>query len=392
MRQLQIRVVTGCLALAELALRPDTPLVTRDMQVRIDTASPWLAVHSSAFNAEPQNPRLDTLLPPTELAVARLAKWIELNDRLDVLGWAVARRMLVSVQAQVQVLTSLVEGIHRRIPETFTQKRFPKARDAALTRVRKAAAAAKERTNREEGLKPELVYESVKNAVGHINDVSYRERADAVVERVGAAISELVEIESRLGARLTESRHSFAHQLPQDAQKTSLEDRVGHWIVVARVKPWLLRALLLLEVGVAPDLLRQKVLENESFAFERVNAEVRVRQLGWELAARTLTPKTPTDHGSTAEASSSGAGDWVVQLTYGCNPSVETLDEWEDQLSDLDAVITYQHGVGLKVTAYADSALTIPGVVDSVEPLVRTVVGQQPCAVTVTRQQPESTE
>ena len=110
LRQLEIRVMSSCLALAQLVLCPDEDLVTRETQVRIDPDGDWLDVTGPAFCAEPSNPRLDTLLPRTELNVDRFAKWIELNDEFDGLAWAVARDMKVAVQAQVQLLTSLVEG------------------------------------------------------------------------------------------------------------------------------------------------------------------------------------------------------------------------------------------------------------------------------------------
>jgi hypothetical protein len=70
--------------------------------------------------------------------------------------------------------------------------------------------------------------------------------------------------------------------LPQNNAKDPLEDRVTRWTVVSIVTPWLLRTLLLLKVGVDQQVLRGKYLENESFAFYRENAEIRVRKLGWD--------------------------------------------------------------------------------------------------------------
>ncbi len=127
LRRLDIRVVNGCLALAQLALFPDPErdLVTCDTQLRIDPESPWLRVLGPAFSCEPHDPRLDTLLPRTELTVERFAKWIALNDTFDGLAWAVARRMDVPIQLQVQLITSLVEGFHRRLTPPRDQKRFP---------------------------------------------------------------------------------------------------------------------------------------------------------------------------------------------------------------------------------------------------------------------------
>jgi hypothetical protein len=104
-----------------------------------------------------------------------------------------------------------------------------------------------------------------------------------------------------LPPRLTNPRRSFAHQLPQNNAKDPLDDRITRWTVVSSVTPWLLRALLLRKVDVDPQLLREKYLENESFAFYRENTEPRVRELGWDKPPeprpkqRKWTPSTTTD-------------------------------------------------------------------------------------------------
>jgi hypothetical protein len=167
LRQLEIRVVSGCLVLVQLALYPDEDLVTRETHVRVEPYSPWLTASGPGFCAEPGDVRLDTLLPREELTVERFAKWIPRNDELDGLAWAVARPMKIPVQLQVQLLTSLVEGLHCRLP--FQQSYFPDVPEATLTpalkRIRKAAreaAAAQAQKEQIEGLDPELVRELVK--------------------------------------------------------------------------------------------------------------------------------------------------------------------------------------------------------------------------------------
>ncbi len=290
LRQLEIRAMSSCLALAQLALYPDRDLVICETRVRVDAGSPWLTVHGPAFCAEPASPRLDTLLAREELTVERFAKWIALNDRFDGLAWAVARRMEVAVQLQVQLLTSLVEGFHRRLTPTRQQSWFPEATKAALNRVREAAAEAAAEQAEKEGLDRELMLDRVKKALGHVGDKSFLERAEAVVAEVCAAVPEIAESVARLPARLTDPRHSFAHQLPQDNAKEPLEDRARRWTVISQVTPWLLRALLLLRVGVEPHVLRQKYLENERFAFYRVNVAQRVGELGWGLPAVQSVP------------------------------------------------------------------------------------------------------
>jgi hypothetical protein len=294
LRQLQMRVVSGCLALMHLALYPDNDLAACETQVRRDPDGPWLSLRGKAYSAEPGSFQADTLLQAQDLTISRFAEWIPLNDRLDGLAWAVAQPMNVAVQAQTQVLTSLVEGLHRRLP--FEHSYFPpEVPKAALKRVRKAAweaAAAQAREEQIDGLDPELVGELVKKAVGHVGDKSFRDRAEDVVARVHGVVPELAESVAALPARLTDPRHSFAHQLPQDEKKEPLEDRWRRWTAVSRITPWLLRALLLLNVGVDPRYLHERCLEHEKFAFFRENVAQLVRELGWDLPEDEPEPES----------------------------------------------------------------------------------------------------
>jgi hypothetical protein len=300
LRQLEMRVISGCLALMYLALHPDRDLLAAcETQVRRDPDGPWLSVSGPAYSAESGAFQADTLLQAQDLTIQRFADWIPLNDRLDGLGWAVAEPMKVAVQAQTQVLTSLVEGLHRRLPSTFEQSYFPPSvPKAALKRVRKAAweaAATQARQEQIDGLDPELVGELVRKAVGHVGDKSFRDRAEEVVAEVQRAVPEIAESVAGLPVRLTDPRHSFAHQLPQAQAKEPLEDRWRHWTAVSRITPWLLRALLLLDVGIDPHYLHERSLEHEQFAFFRENTAQLVRELGWDLPEDEPEPEPEDD-------------------------------------------------------------------------------------------------
>jgi hypothetical protein len=240
------------------------------------------------------------LLSHKELTVERFAKWIKINGIFDGLAWAVARRMNVPVQLQVQLLTSLVEGFHRRLTPPDEQTWFPDASKRALLRVREAATQAATDQAHREGLDPNLMGTRAWNALGHVGDKSFLERAQEVVDTVCAEVPEIGVSITKLASKLTEPRHSFAHQLPQNNAEDPLEDRITRWKVVSFVTPWLLRALLLLG-QVDAQVLREKYLENENFAFYRVNTEIRVRELGWDKPPskperqRKWTPTSPAD-------------------------------------------------------------------------------------------------
>jgi hypothetical protein len=288
LQQMEIRVVSGCLALVYLALCPENDLVTRDTQVRIESNSPWLAVYGPSFCGEPSSARLDTLLPRTELTIERFAKWIPINDQLDGLAWAIAKPLNTVVNVEVQVLTSIVEGLHRRLFEQqwYFSTLSKTVRKKALSQIREAArdaAAARAELADIDGMDPEKVYELVEKAVGHVGDLSYQDRAKAVVAEVVNAVAEIAESVTRLPWRLTDPRHSFAHQLPQSERKEPFDVRLRRWTVIAYVTRWLLRVILLLRAGVDPTVLHEKFLEFDRFAFVRANIAQLVRELGWQL-------------------------------------------------------------------------------------------------------------
>jgi hypothetical protein len=282
LRQLETRVVLGCLALAELAL--DQDFTARDTHVCINDGDPWLSVHGPGSDTPPNEFDADTLLPREELTVERFAKWIPFNDTLDGLASVVARSPIKApLQTQVLVVTSLVEGLHRRMPKTFEQSKFAGASPSALKRIKEAArrAARYPATGRRD-LDPQQVDVAVMNAVSHFDDVDYVQRATDVVTKICAVIPEIAESVADLPERLTKARHEMAHQLPLDEEKEPLEVRYLRWLVVANITPWLLRGLLLLEAGIDPSVLHDRHLAYGRFLSFRANVAQFVRELGWE--------------------------------------------------------------------------------------------------------------
>lgn len=282
LRQLETRVVLGCLALAELAL--DQDFAARDTHVRINHGDPWLSVLGHGSDTLPNEFDADTLLPREELTVERFARWIPFNDTLDGLASVVARPIRAPLQTQVLVVTPLVEGLHRRMPETFEQSKFAGASPSALKRINQAARrAARGTATGVRNLDPQHVHVAVMNAVSHFDDVDYVQRATDVVTKVCAVIPEIAESVADLPGCLTKARHEMAHQLPLDEEKEPLEVRYLRWLVVATITPWLLRGLLLLEAGIDPSALHDRHLAYGRFLSFRANVAQFVRELGWEL-------------------------------------------------------------------------------------------------------------
>ena len=278
LRRLKTLVVSGCLALAELAL--DQDFAARDTHVRINDGDPWLSVHGPGDDAPPNEFDANTLLRREELTVERFAKWIPFNDRLDGLASVVSRPIKAPLQTQVLVLTPLVEGLHRRMPQTFEQSKFPRASPGVLNRIKEAArhAAGITATDRR-NLDPQQVDVAVTKAVSVIDDVDFLQRATDVVTKVCAVIPEIAEGVADLPECLTKARNDMAHQLSLDEEKEPIEVRYLRWSVVASVTPWLLRALLLLDAGIDPSVLHDRYLAYGQFLSFRASVAQFVREL-----------------------------------------------------------------------------------------------------------------
>jgi hypothetical protein len=234
-------------------------------------------LHGKGFNAPVDDLEHDPLIPRDALTVDQFAKWIALNDRFDGLAWAVARPQKGVLQTQVQIVSSLVEGLHRRLP--YQQTKFPgvlkTARAAIVEAARNAAGAAADT----EGVDRQAAMDSV----AFLTDVSFRTRATEIVTEVCGAVPEIAESITDLPGRITKARNDFAHHLPQDEGKEPLEVRYLRWLVVANVTPWLLRGLLLLRAGVDAKTLRDGYLASNRFEHFRANTAQHVKELGWEL-------------------------------------------------------------------------------------------------------------
>jgi hypothetical protein len=275
LRKLELRVVSGCLALLQLALYPDEDRVIRETQVRIEAAGRWLTVRGAGFRAEPGGFEHQTLLTRDHLTVKGFAKWIALHSKLDGLTWVVARPFLGAVQTRVLLLTPLVEGFHRRLPD-YEKRKFPGAANCVLRRISKAARKAAGAQADAEGLDRKRV----KDAVVLFTDVSFQQRAEAVVAEVHSVVPEIAESFDDLPRRIKKARNDIAHHLSSGAE-APLEIRALEWLVVAEATSWLLRCLLLLRVGIEPQVLHKRLMDFQRFGFFRANTAQHVRELGW---------------------------------------------------------------------------------------------------------------
>ncbi|RIR12616.1 hypothetical protein D2E76_28130 [Mycobacteroides abscessus] len=275
LRHLRTVVVSGVRALMGLVLH--SSLAAEDIELRVQADQPWRRLFSDALNCSATQTDLDSLLPREVLTLEVIARWIPMNDRLDGLAAAVISPIQGALQAETLVLTSLVEGLHRRLP--YQQSKFPalpkEARKAILGAAREAARAQAQVY----GIDPSAVAESVQ----FLTDVSFRMRATQIVNEVCSVIPELKESVPDLPGQITKARNDFAHHLIVDRQKEPLELSYLRWLIVVTATPWLLRALLLLHAGIAADIIREGFLDSNRFEHARANIAQFARELGWEL-------------------------------------------------------------------------------------------------------------
>jgi hypothetical protein len=279
LRQLEMRVTTGCLALLQLALHPDDDRAIREMQIRIEPGDPWLSVHGAGICMELGSPEHQPLLTPDQLSIKHYTNWIALHTMLDGLTWVVARPFIGDVQTRVLLLTTIIEGFHRAMPG-YEKRKFPGVDKPVLRQILEAARSAAVTQAAIEGLDQD----PVENAVTFYTEVSYQDRAEAIVAEVSCVIPEITESISEFPRRIKTARNDLAHHLTREAKKPIVA-RALEWLVVSNGLSWLLRALLLLRAGIEPQVLHERFCAFQQFGFFRANTAQHVGELGWELPA-----------------------------------------------------------------------------------------------------------
>ena len=288
LRVLEKRAVSACVTLTRLVLNIE--VVESAVHVRVGPSDPWLTVWRPGHGAAAVDLDEDPLLACEQLTLERFANWIVLNDSLDGLAWAVARPLNGFLQTQVVESTSLVEGLHRRLP--YPQSRFGTDKKAALTRIRAAAVEAATARAQDDGdLDPVLIHKLVEQATNHVGDVSFRERASVIVAEVSAAVPEIVESIADLPGRITVARNDIAHHLKLKVTKEPLADRYARWMVVTTITPWLLRGLLLKHAGIESGVLHDGYMAHAPFLIAKANVAELVSELGWQVPTSTACPR-----------------------------------------------------------------------------------------------------
>lgn len=276
LRDLEQYVALACIVLFHLAF--DFRPRLREVEVRIDSG-PWLKTLSSRLHDKPKDADI-AMLPREEISVDKIAAWLDLNSKLDGLASAVVEPPSGAVQAQALVATTLIEGIHRRLP--YNQARFSNLSGKAIDRIRREARRSAARQAEAEGSTDSAeIKDVVGKCVSHFEDVDYNDRASDIVDEVFAAVPELSNLVSDMPKLLKKARNELAHHLVERSSYEDLVDVLRYWTIASLAAPWILRFLLLLRVGVDAKVLREKALKHQRFAFVLAN----ISEIASELEA-----------------------------------------------------------------------------------------------------------
>ena len=195
------------------------------------------------------------------------------------------------LETQALLVTTLLEGLHRRLHQTFQQSKFPGVSASALDSIKQAArraAKAKAADRNDSNLDPQQVHTAVMKSVVHFDDVEYIDRATDVITRVSTVLPELTESLSvaDLAEHMKKSRNEMAHQLLRE-ERESTTARHLRWLIVTHTTPWLLRGLLLLEAGVEPSVINFHHRGNSRYLSACANVTQFVKEFGGQLPPTT---------------------------------------------------------------------------------------------------------
>lgn len=180
-----------------------------------------------------------------QLTLKIVGKWLSMADQLGPIPFMVFPGNLV-LQVDAFVVASALEGLHRRLhPE---EKRFEwDVSNSKLDKAKKAARTAGVETLQPTVESKEAVQRAFREAVGHVEDLTFTERVTRLVNRCADLVPGLLGPSADDWTEdLKEVRNTQSHALPK--HDGFGQDQVSLYYVMSRTGRWLLRIRLLLEL------------------------------------------------------------------------------------------------------------------------------------------------
>jgi hypothetical protein len=206
MQELWGTLVNPMGVLLSLAVDADTPPVSLEVQT---SAGDWLrVVHPLIAADDAESPR-QVLLSRGQLPLDRIGTWMSKVDDLSPVPQLVAGVAQSSsdrtLENQLLELATAAEGLHRRL--------YPQQRSMPRDKADRAAHDASHAV-------PEDVRRLVRERLAHLEEPSYRDRLNKLIEQAGGLSSMVGEPEAWVG-RVIPARNGFAHRLTGGGAPTS---------------------------------------------------------------------------------------------------------------------------------------------------------------------------
>ena len=257
LRVLDRKVLRPLTTLFSLAI--DTPCRPLAVQVQESPGLPWCDVYSAALCADGSQAGPDAwdqagwLLQPGDLGAPNVGAWLNRAGLLGPLPSVVAdlaHAPVVSLETQVLQLTTVAEGLHRRLYPDDKRMEEPVALN-----VRDAAAAAVA------ALHPKAA-DVVRGLLSHVEEPGYSGRLARLASAAAEAVPGVTGRTSTWKAVVCEARNEFAHRL----RRGPIDDAdVDRFLAVAASLRWLLTGLLLREAGFEASLVSARLAEHEPY-------------------------------------------------------------------------------------------------------------------------------
>jgi ApeA N-terminal domain 1 len=253
-RELGRKVVVPLMNLLSFAVGKECPLV--EMAISAGPDHPWLTVQNDSMKAAAEEivPLPLVLLPMAEIGLQGVAMWLDSTASLGPLPAVIARVVNSQddpLEAQLLELTSAAEGLHRLLQpgqKRMTKKQASEARVTAVEAVKEL---------------DEDVRGAVEAAWHHLTDPSYPRRLLDLAEQVKGAVPGVTGDTQEWKKRVSNARNGLAHKL----ERGFLDDDIDaqEYAALLLSLGWLLTGLLLLQTGIRPTALGNRLRSYEPY-------------------------------------------------------------------------------------------------------------------------------
>lgn len=256
-----LRPLTSLMSLAN-----GEPVGVLGLEVSDEEGGPWFRVHSQSHLSSDAPWPSHALLQGTDIGSDVVAHWLDQVDVFGPLPPVVARGLpgAISLESRVLELTTLAEGLHRRLrpnSQRYTKQVGDAIRDAAV-----AAASAVEETSKS----------AVNGLLAHVHEPGYGQRLRELAEMAEDVARGVAGRPGRLGKwknMAYDARNDYAHR----ANFGWLEDAdIDRYLTTALSMQWLLRAVMLSQAGFPSGLLATRFAHHEQFGLFLEQAQ------GWQ--------------------------------------------------------------------------------------------------------------